>query len=113
DCQDRELGDLCRADSQCTTETCVVWRAETNTSFCTQACDPGNDTCPGGMSCQDVVPLGNICYYDSAPDGVLGSSCEENYDCGSSICEDGRCVYACDLSRGQNCPESFECSDLG
>jgi V8-like Glu-specific endopeptidase len=113
DCQDRNLGDLCRADSQCTTDNCVVWRDESRTSFCTEACDPASDTCPSGMSCQNIIPLGNVCYYDEAPEGVLGSSCEVNYDCASSLCENGACVYACDLSKGLRCPDEFECSDEG
>jgi len=113
DCQDRNLGDLCRADSQCTTGQCVVWRAEPNTSFCTETCTPGEDTCARGMSCQTINPFGTICYYDDDPSGVLGSDCEDNFDCGSSLCEGGTCVYACDLSKGQNCPEGFDCSDEG
>lgn len=91
----------------------MVWREERETSFCTESCDPANDTCPSGMSCQNIVPLGNICYYDDAPAGVLGSECAENYDCGSSLCENGACVYACDLSKGLRCPDDFECSDEG
>ncbi len=113
DCQDRNLGDLCRADSQCTTDNCVVWREESKTSFCTESCDPSNSTCPSGMSCQNINPKGNICYFDKDPAGVLGSSCEVNYDCGSSLCENGSCVYACDLSKGLPCPDEFECSDEG
>jgi hypothetical protein len=113
DCKDRNIGDLCRDDIQCTTDTCVVWREENKTSFCTEDCDPANDTCPTGMSCQNINPLGNICYYDEAPAGVLGSSCEVPYDCASSLCENGTCVYACDLSKGLRCPDQFECSDEG
>lgn len=113
DCQDRNLGDLCRADQHCTTGNCVVWREEPNTKFCTEECSLANDTCPDGMSCQTINPFGNICYYDDPPPGVLGSECEENYDCGASLCEEGVCVYTCDLSQGQNCPEGFECSDNG
>ncbi len=113
DCQDRNLGDLCRAHSQCTTGSCVVWRDEIETSFCTESCDPSNDTCPAGMSCQNFNPFGNVCYYDKAPNGVLGSACEVDYDCGASQCENGACVYACDLSKGLRCPDDFECSDEG
>ncbi len=113
DCQDREVGELCRADSQCLSERCVVWRAELSTSFCTEACDLNDDRCPKGMSCQDIVPLGPVCYYDDAPPGVLGSDCQDNYDCGASLCEEGQCVYECDLSKGLNCPEGFACSDIG
>lgn len=113
DCQDRNLGDLCRADQHCTTGKCVVWRPEPKTSFCTEECVLGSDTCAPGMSCQTIQPFGDICYYDEEPSGVLGGDCEENYDCGSSLCEDGVCVYACDLSNGQNCPEDFACSDNG
>lgn len=113
DCKDRNLGDLCRASSQCTTDSCVVWREEAQTSFCTEPCDPANDTCPAGMSCQNIQPLGDICYYDEAPPGVLGSSCQENYDCASSLCESEQCVYACDLSKGMRCPDGFACSDEG
>ncbi len=113
DCKDRNIGELCRADSQCTTDKCVVWREESKTSFCTMSCDPSNDTCPAGMSCRDISTLGNLCYYDEAPAGVLGSSCEVPYDCASNLCENGQCVYACDLSKGLRCPDKFECSDEG
>lgn len=113
DCKTQELGDLCRADSQCLTDRCVVWRPEPKTQFCTQECQPSNDDCPTGMSCQNILPIGNICYYDDAPQGVLGSSCEENFDCGASVCEAGTCVYACDLSLGKRCPEGFACSNEG
>ncbi|MCP4445410.1 MAG: trypsin-like serine protease [Myxococcales bacterium] len=87
DCQDRNLRDLCRADQQCTTNNCVVWRAEPRMSFCTEDCSTGIDSCPAGMSSQDVQPFGRICYYDDEPSGALGSACDVNYECGSSLCE--------------------------
>lgn len=109
DCSIGEVGDICRAHSQCVSETCAAYRDDPDYRFCTESCDPGNDTCPSGMSCQDLVPFGNVCYYDKAPSGVLGDSCEGGAECGSYNCSDSVCVIACDLSVGLRCPEDFEC----
>jgi MYXO-CTERM domain-containing protein len=62
------------------------------------------------MSCQDIIPFGNICYYDEDPPGVLGDSCASAAECGSYQCADAVCVVPCDLSVGLNCPENFECN---
>jgi MYXO-CTERM domain-containing protein len=109
DCSTQGVGEICRADTQCTTETCAAYRTDPDYRFCTESCDPGNDTCPDGMSCQDIIPFGNICYYDDDPPGVLGDSCNEAAECGSYQCSDSVCVIACDLSVGLNCPDKFEC----
>ncbi len=109
DCSTQELGEICRAETQCTTDICAAYRPDPDYRFCTESCDPNNDTCPGDMSCQDIIPFGNICYYDKAPNGVLGDSCVEAAECGSYKCSDSVCVIPCDLSVGLNCPDNFEC----
>ena len=110
DCTTQGLGELCQADTQCTTGMCVFWLSEPRTKFCTESCDPANDACPEGMSCRTVGTFENICYYDDDPAGILGDECTEHTDCGSYICEEGKCVYACDLGAGEICPIEFECS---
>jgi hypothetical protein len=110
DCATSELGEICQADTQCTTGLCVAWRAEANSKFCSRPCEPASDDCPAGMSCQDIGELGDICYYDDDPPGIVGSECLEATDCGSYICEEGACVTRCDLSQNLLCPEGFECA---
>ena len=111
DCPTSAMGEICQADSQCMGEEaiCVFWSGDSDYHFCTNECTPGSDTCPSGMSCQSVMPFGNICYYDEDPPGVLGDSCAEPIECGTYVCEDSQCTRECDLSKGLNCPEGFEC----
>lgn len=109
DCRTQDIGEICQADSQCTTELCVFWQADPTTHFCSRACD-GDGDCPDGMSCRALSPFGEVCYYDDDPPGTLGSACDEPTDCGSYICDDGACVTPCDLSIGQGCPDRFECA---
>ena len=109
DCRTQEVGEICQADSQCTSDLCVYWQAEPSTHFCSSPCD-GDGDCPAGMSCQQVEPFGRVCYHDGEPPGLLGSSCEEHGECGSYICADGQCVVRCDLSAGQACPAGFDCA---
>ena len=109
DCNTQVVGGICQAHTQCASGVCAAYRPDPDYSFCTESCDLNNDTCPSGMSCQDIIPLGAICYYDDAPPGVLGDSCETPAECGSYQCDDGQCVITCDLSAGLRCPEDFEC----
>lgn len=109
DCRTQAVGEICRANSQCTTDLCAVYRKEQDYRFCTETCTPSNDTCPSGMHCEEVPSLGNICYWDKKPPGALGDSCENPTDCGTYECSEGLCVSSCDLSLGLICPESFKC----
>ncbi|MCP4445272.1 MAG: S1 family peptidase [Myxococcales bacterium] len=109
DCQTQELGDICKANSQCTTDNCVAYRDEPEYRFCSESCELGSDSCPDGMSCQLINPFGNICYYDVKPPGALGDACDEPAECGSYQCANSVCVVTCDLSIGRGCPEGFEC----
>ncbi len=109
DCQTQEVGDICKAASQCTTGSCVAYRDDPDYRFCSETCTPSNDTCPSGMSCQLINPFGNVCYYDESPPGALGDSCTNASECGSYRCEEGLCVITCDYSIGQGCPETFLC----
>ncbi len=109
DCQTQELGDICKADTQCSTDYCVAYRDDPDYRFCTESCDPNADQCPDGLSCQTINPFGTICYYDKSPPGALGDSCDEPAQCGSYRCEDNLCVVPCDLTIGRGCPEEFEC----
>lgn len=111
DCQTQDVGEICRANSQCLSELCVFWTGDADYNFCSQECE-GDGDCPDGMSCQLIQPFGKVCYYDEDPPGVLGDSCAENTDCGSYICEEGACVSRCNLAENQGCPESFECTSI-
>jgi hypothetical protein len=113
DCPTSGLGEICQADSQCQVGQCVFWQGDTSFRFCTVPCDVQNPGCPGGMSCRNVPPFGDICYFDQPPSGLLGDSCDQPTDCGSYLCEDGACVTACDLSIGRGCPVNFECKGSG
>lgn len=108
DCPTQDLGELCRADTQCMSGLCVFWSGDPGTKFCSRPCT--TDDCPDGMSCQRVTPFGDICYYDEDPPGVLGDDCEAVTDCGSYQCVDNTCVTDCDLTVGRGCPPDFVCS---
>lgn len=109
DCTTVDLGGICQANSQCLSDTCAAFRGDRDYSFCTRECDLKSDDCPTGLSCQNIIPLGNICYYDDDPPGVLGDQCSEITDCGSYQCSESTCVIRCDLSQGLTCPVSFAC----
>jgi hypothetical protein len=112
DCPTQAIGELCQADTQCMNGgLCVWWQGDPKTRFCTEPCTSSGD-CPAGMSCQSRPQVGNVCYYDEDPAGVLGDGCETATDCGSQICDENVCVYACDLSVDQVCPPDFECKTL-
>lgn len=108
DCPTSGLGEICQADSQCESGLCVFWQADTHYKFCSIPCEDSS-ACPEGMSCENVQPFGDVCYFDEDPPGVLGDGCEQATDCGSYICDDGRCTYACDVSQNRLCPPDFEC----
>ncbi len=109
DCSTQLVGDICRADTQCVSGVCATYRADPDYKFCTETCSPSSDTCPTGLSCQDIVPFGNICYYDSSPPGAIGDDCDAAAQCGSYNCTDSVCVIPCDLSVGLRCPDKFDC----
>ncbi len=112
DCPTSGMGEICQADTQCDTGLCVFWQDDVNYKFCTTPCD-GDGECPDGMSCQNVSPFGNVCYFDESPPGVLGDDCDDALECGSYLCEDGACVIECDLSMNIGCPPDFECDAVG
>lgn len=108
DCQTQELGELCRANTQCLSELCIRYREERKYSFCSKTCSSDSD-CPKGMDCEEIIPLGKVCYFKKDPPGVLGDECEGPADCGSLLCDEGECVLTCDLSKGEDCPDGFAC----
>jgi len=112
DCPTSKIGEICQADTQCESGLCVSWSGDRQSRFCTRECDAASDDCPAGMSCQNISPYGDICYYDDDPPGVLGDDCEVPTDCGSYICEAGACVTECDVGASIFCPDGFECSSL-
>ncbi len=110
DCPTSQLGELCRADSQCVTGKCVYWTQDPRVRFCSQPCAAG---CPETMSCQTIAPFGDICYYDDVVPGSLGTSCSADTDCAEFICEAGTCTYPCSIPDGKFCAEGFECGNNG
>jgi hypothetical protein len=109
DCPTQQVGELCHADSQCMSGTCVFWQEQPQTKFCSQSCTPDESGCPGGMSCQRRPDLGYVCYYDNDPPGLVGSACSSDADCGTERCEDKTCTLACDAARSILCPKGFTC----
>ncbi len=111
DCTTQAVGEICQVRSQCLSDLCVFYPGDPNYHFCTEECDKANDTCPTGMECQTVAGQ-DICNFVDDPPGILGDECSAPTDCGSYVCEQSTCVYECDLSAGQGCPEGFECSSI-
>jgi MYXO-CTERM domain-containing protein len=109
DCPTQDIGEICRADSQCMGDQCIAYLADPEYSFCSRECDLNNDDCPSGMSCQDRAGLGPVCYWDDEPEGLLGDSCASGADCGSYQCAEDLCVVPCNLAQGEGCPADFAC----
>jgi MYXO-CTERM domain-containing protein len=109
DCPTSAVGEICQIDSQCAEGSCISWFPDRDYKFCTIECSPGGGGCPGGMSCQNIDPHGNVCYPDGEPAGIVGDDCSEDVECGSYNCIDGSCVTECDIPRGVFCLEGFEC----
>ncbi|RMH44233.1 MAG: S1 family peptidase [Deltaproteobacteria bacterium] len=111
DCPTQEMGEVCQADTQCTTGVCVHWIAQPTTKFCTVEC-AGDADCPDGMTCQNRDGR-TVCYFDGdhEPPGLVGAACEDASDCGAQICEDGVCTMTCDTSIGRLCPQGFRCEN--
>ena len=59
DCATSEPGEICQAETQCTTGLCVFWSTDPSYHFCSRECEPGGADCPTGMSCQSVQPFGS------------------------------------------------------
>lgn len=108
DCPTSELGEICQADTQCVSGECIYWRDDPNSQFCTRPCGDDGD-CPDGMSCEDVVPFGRVCYPVGEPDGAAGQACEAPTECSRYVCEDGLCTYPCDVGEGLLCADGFAC----
>jgi MYXO-CTERM domain-containing protein len=109
DCPTSDIGEICQANSQCMTGTCIFWKNDADFRFCTRECNPAADDCPSGMSCQNRAGFGDVCYFDDDPPGILGDSCESALDCGTYTCEEGVCVKRCNLAIGLTCPTGFDC----
>lgn len=109
DCPTSALGEICQADSQCEEGLCVFWQGDFNYRFCSVECDVSNPSCPDGMTCKNVQPFGDVCYFEDEPPGVLGDSCDVATDCGTYLCLDGTCTMECDVVQGPQCPPDFKC----
>jgi hypothetical protein len=111
DCPTQDLGEICRGDTQCMSGLCVYWDGDPRVKFCSQPCGGG---CPDGMSCKNVLPFGDVCYYvDVEPPGTLGSACDDPTDCAEYLCEAGACTYTCSIPDGRVCEAGFLCEDHG
>jgi uncharacterized protein (TIGR03382 family) len=111
DCPTQNIGEICRADSQCMSGQCVYWDGDPRVKFCTQPCSAG---CPDGMGCKNVPTFGDVCYYtDSDPPGTLGSACTAPTDCAEYVCENNVCTYDCSIPMGKLCADGFTCADNG
>jgi len=108
DCATQAVGEICQADTQCTSGLCIFWPEDPHSQFCTEPCDDGSD-CPEGMTCRTRAPFGEVCDYTGEPPGAVGQGCEQATDCSAYDCEEGVCTYACDIGRGLLCPDGFAC----
>jgi hypothetical protein len=111
DCPTQNIGEICRGDTQCMSGMCVYWDEDPRVKFCSQPCASG---CPDGMTCRNIVSLGDVCYYnDTDPPGTLGSACAAPTDCAEYICESNVCTYTCSIPQGRFCEDGFLCEDRG
>jgi uncharacterized protein (TIGR03382 family) len=110
DCPTSALGEICQANTQCMTGTCMFLEADPNFKFCTQPCTLGGNDCPSGMECKTRPGFGDVCDYKKPPHGIVGDSCKQPIECGTYLCLEGMCVNRCDASQGLTCLGSnFEC----
>jgi hypothetical protein len=109
DCPTSGLGDICQADTQCTTGNCIHWTPDPRSRFCSQPCATDADCPVSGMMCRDVVGEGRVCDYDGEPPGAIGQACDAPTDCSAYLCVEGACTYTCDVSRNILCPDNYAC----
>jgi MYXO-CTERM domain-containing protein len=112
DCPTSGLGEICQADTQCTTGRCINWTVDTRSRFCSQPCATDADCPVTGMVCRDVLGEGRVCDYAGEPPGALGQSCEQPTDCSAYLCVEGACTYTCDVSRSIFCPDGYACDTV-
>jgi MYXO-CTERM domain-containing protein len=68
-------GESCGAATDCTGGVCAM---SSDGLFCTENCDPANDTCPDGFSCNEAAAVcapvgdGGCCSTGSEPTGAMG-----------------------------------------
>jgi V8-like Glu-specific endopeptidase len=108
------LGERCRYDSSCGSGHCVDAVNASGTSYCSQGCADDTD-CPNEMTCEVDLVGGRWCRYRNEP-GILGSTCSDKTDCGSTLCLDFEatphavCSLRCFEENLVACPDGFECA---
>jgi MYXO-CTERM domain-containing protein len=74
------FGATCVTSADCSSKLCGQ-DTETSTKFCTAACDPNGDPCPGGASCYPTNSTQHVCgtpvspSLQADPDGRLVGGC--------------------------------------
>ena len=112
DCATAGLGDICQADSQCTTGSCLPWLPDPRSRFCSQPCT-GDADCPvAGMACRERAGEGRVCDYTGEPPGAIGQACTAAEECSAYLCVEGACTYTCDIPRGLFCPDAYRCDTV-
>lgn len=122
-CREAMFCSECQDDSQCELPNmkCVTYGS--GGSFCTESCQPGILSCPGGGVCQFVdstqdwrcVPTYGACKGD----GGACSPCRVEEDCQtptwhcaeSYYTKERFCVKEC--NSGTDCPNGHQCFDVG
>ena len=67
-------GEDCATDTDCVGNVCAA--TTSGDRFCSQACDPGNDTCPDGFACNETASLcapaedAGCCSTGASPSGA-------------------------------------------
>lgn len=109
---DLALGSACVIDESCASKRCVAPSESPTFPVCSVAC-AGDDDCAAPLRCQ-TEGAAKWCLPSAIP-GALGSPCEDELGCDSTVCALdpglGRlCSEICFASDPASCPEDFMCS---
>jgi V8-like Glu-specific endopeptidase len=105
------FGVACSTIYDCESRICVNAPDDARVSYCSQACDPANNTCGNGIDC--VMQNGaNVCVYQAPSPTAQGHVCADNTQCRSNLCDVGLkiCVEQCDPSASDPCPAGYVCT---
>ncbi len=110
------VGEACAEDFDCESRLCLPATDDARVSFCTATCDPARpvDTCPPPLStCVEGAGGEPVCAYSGATPSAQGSSCEEDGQCRSGLCDTANdiCVEQCGGDQPE-CAEPYSCEEV-
>ena len=119
----RPRGSACQSDTQCGDGFCVRASAlglgdVLSDSLCATACCKDGD-CPEGNVCVQSGTGARVCLPSEIAGrqrAQAGESCRTSSDCGTGVCQHGRCIATCssdhDCSEGETCRLNVVASSL-